>query len=60
MTERSVIDGGMGFTAYVEDTSSGKVLVLEARGPDGCEYVWDTGDGRTRTTGSPKMAFRAP
>lgn len=44
----------------VEDTSSGRIVIMTAAGPDGCTYEWDTGDGRTATTDHGRMAFRAP
>lgn len=55
-----VIQEGLSFTASLEETSAGTVLVMTARGPEGCTYIWETGDGRSTSTDTGKMAFKAP
>lgn len=60
MTEEVAIQEGLSFTASLEDTPAGTVLVMAARGPEGCTYVWDAGDGRSAATDTGRMAFRAP
>jgi len=55
-----VKENGLSFAVSVNDTSAGRIAVLSAVGPDGYNYVWDLGNGTTRTTTISKAVFEVP
>jgi len=60
VTLETVIAEGMSFSVSINDTTAGRYAVLSAVGPDGYSYVWDLGNGTTRTTEIGKVVFEAP